>query len=296
VGDTVIVQRAGDVIPEVVAVIKEKRTGKEKIFRIPGKCPVCGSVVHRDPEGAVARCTNMSCPAIIKQSIRHFASKGAMDIDGMGGKIIDQLVEQGLVRTVADLYRLKKEDLVSLERLAEKSSDNLLRAIGKSKKTTLSRLIYALGIRHVGDHVARVLADAFSTMDNLEQAGLEELTSTREIGPIVADSIYTFFRQEENRKAIRDLLAHGIEYREVRRPVKAPLEGRVFVFTGALKELKRSEAKRIVENLGGRVASNVSGKVDFVVAGEDPGSKIAEAGRLGIKIIDEATFREITSS
>jgi DNA ligase (NAD+) len=295
IGDTVLVQRAGDVIPEVVAVVKEKRTGKERSFRIPNKCPVCGSSVYKEPDEAVSRCTNMSCPAIIKQTVKHFASKGAMDIDGLGGKIIDQLVGRDLVRTVADLYRLTEDDLVSLERLAEKSAENLLHAIEKSKRVTLPRLIYALGIRHVGEHTAHVLAENFSNIEGIEHAEIEELKSIREVGPIVAESILTFFKQRQNTKVIEDLVSHGIEYGEARRPGKAGLEGIVFVFTGTLEHFKRNEAKRMVEELGGRVASGISRKVDYVVVGEDAGSKLAEARKLGIKTIDEETFKKITA-
>jgi len=294
IGDTVIIQRAGDVIPEVVAVVKEKRTGKEKKFRIPDKCPVCGAEVYKDPDEAVSRCTNISCPARIKQSIKHFASKGAMDIEGLGSKLIDQLVDQGLVQTVSDIYHLKKSDLVNLERLAEKSAQNILDAIEKSKQTTLPRLIYALGMRHVGEHVARVLAESFPSIEALEKASLDELTSIREIGPKVAESIYKFFRQKQNQKVIKDLLASGVRFAQPRRK-GAKLEGKVFVFTGALQDFKRSEAKKIVEDLGGRVASSVSKKVDYVVVGEDPGSKLEEAKRLGIQTIDEATFKKIIS-
>jgi DNA ligase (NAD+) len=295
IGDTVIVQRAGDVIPEVVAVVKEKRTGKEKRFKVPDRCPICGSHVYRDPEEAVSRCTNMSCPAIVKRSIGHFASKSALDIDGLGTKIIDQLVDTGLVKTVADLYRLTKEDLMGLERLADKSSENLLEAIEKSKQTTLPRLIYALGIRHVGEHVARVLAEHYRSMEGIEKADIEELTAIHEIGPKVAESINTFFTEQRNRAVVRDLMDQGVEYSRPTPATGGKLAGRVFVFTGALKGLTRSEAKGLVEDLGGRVASGISGKVDYVVVGDDPGSKLEQARKLGIETIDEETFRNITS-
>ncbi len=296
IGDTVIVQRAGDVIPEVVAVVEEKRTGKEKKFTVPDRCPICGSGVYRDPEEAVSRCTNMSCPAIVKRSIRHFASKSALDIDGLGTKIVDQLVDTGLVATVADIFRLTKADLTGLERLGEKSSDNLLRAVGKSKQTTLARLIYALGIRHVGEHVAGVLAEEYRSMEEIERAGLEELTAIREIGPKVAESIHAFFREGRNRDVISDLINLGVEYGRPVATADGKLAGKVFVFTGALTGFTRSEAKRLVEELGGRVASGISSKVDYVVVGEDPGSKLERAGQLGIKTIDEHEFKAITSS
>ena len=293
IGDTVIVQRAGDVIPEVVAVVKEKRKGKPRKFRIPDRCPVCGGGVYRDPDEAVSRCTNISCPAKIKQSIKHFASKAAMDIDGLGSKIVDQMVEKGLVTEVSDLYRLEKSDLLNLERLGDRSSENLIDAIESSKRTTLRRLIYALGIRHVGEHVAQVLAETFHTIDELEGADVDRLTAVREVGPAVAESIFTFFQEQGNRRVIHELLSRGVVYEEPERGAEAVLDGKVFVFTGTLKSLKRQEAKRLVEELGGRVASGVSKRVDYVVAGDDPGSKLAEASRLGIEIIDEATFKEI---
>jgi len=296
IGDTVVVERAGDVIPEVVAVVKEKRTGKEKKFTIPDRCPICGSGVYRDPEEAVSRCTNMSCPAIVKRSIRHFASKAAMDIDGLGTKIVDQLVDTGLVGTVADIYRLTKADLMELERLGEKSSDNLLKAIEKSKQTTLARLIYALGIRHVGEHVARVLAEEYRSTEEMEKADPEELTAIREIGTGVAESIRTFFREQRNRDVIGDLMGLGMEYSRPEAAAGGKLAGKVFVFTGALTGFTRNEAKRLVEGLGGRVVAGVSGKVDYVVAGEDAGSKLDQAGKLGVETIDEKEFKDITSS
>jgi DNA ligase (NAD+) len=296
VGDTVVVQRAGDVIPEVVSVIAEERTGKEKKFRIPDKCPVCGSKVYRDPEEAVARCTNLVCPAKIKETMKHFASRGAMDIEGLGSKIIDQMVDKGAVRSVSDLYRLKKSDLLALERLADKSSENLLAAIEKSKRTTLARLVYALGIRHVGEHVAHVLADNFPSIEAIERATLDQLTSVREIGDIVGDSIHSFFKQETNRKVLRDLAAHGVTYEASHRRAGGKLGDKVFLFTGSLKDFKRDEAKRLVEEMGGRVASGISKKIDYLVVGEDPGSKLDEARDLGIKTLDEAAFKKMISS
>jgi DNA ligase (NAD+) len=295
IGDTVIIQRAGDVIPELVAVVEAKRDGNQKRYKLPDRCPVCNAEVYRDPDEAVSRCTNMSCPARVKQTIKHFASKGVMDIDGLGSRLVDQLVDQDLVHTVSDIYRLRKEDLVALERLADKSADNLLRAIEKSKRTTLPRLIYALGIRHVGEHVAQVLADNFSSIEDLEKANLDTLSATREIGPKVAESIQTFFRQPDNLKVIKDLLDLGVKYPEPGKPTGAKLADKVFVFTGTLHGFTRSEAKRLVEALGGRVASGISRKVDYVVVGNDPGSKLEEARRLGIETIEEEDFKEIIS-
>ncbi|MFH1314073.1 MAG: NAD-dependent DNA ligase LigA [Candidatus Eisenbacteria bacterium] len=295
VGDTVIVQRAGDVIPEVVEVVKDKRTGRAKRFKIPSRCPVCGSDVYRDPDEAATRCSNMSCPARIKESIKHFVWKGAMDIDGLGRKLVDQFVDQGLVTTVADIYRLEMSDLLKLERLAEKSSENLLAAIAKSKQTTLPRLIFALGIRHVGEHVAQVLAENFSSIEELEEADLETLTAIHEIGPKVAESIRAFFSQEGNTRVVRELIGAGVRYEKPRRRAAGKLTGKVFVFTGTLSEFKRGDAKKLVEGLGGRVASGISKKIDYVVAGEDPGSKFEEARKLGIQTIDEAAFKKMIS-
>jgi DNA ligase (NAD+) len=295
IGDTVVVQRAGDVIPEVVTVVAEKRSSGAKPFKIPGTCPVCGSDVYKDPDEAVSRCTNVTCPAIVKQSIKHFASKSAMDIDGLGSKLVDLLVDVGLVHTFADLYRLTKDDLVDLERLADKSAENLIGALQKSRATTLARLIYALGIRHVGYHVAQVLADNFASVAELERADQVRLTSIKEIGPKVAESIRTFFSLKQNRSAVEDLLSQGVHYEAPGKRHGAKLEGKVFVFTGSLKRFKRSEAKQTVESLGGRVASGVSKKVDYVVVGEDPGSKLEEAKQLGIETIDEQEFEEIVS-
>ena len=293
VGDTVVVQRAGDVIPEVVSVVVEKRTGKEKKFTIPDRCPVCGSKVYKDPEEAAARCTNLSCPAKIKETIAHFASRGAMDIDGLGWKLVDQMVEKKVVSTVSDIYKLKKSDLTSLERLADKSSENLLAAIEASKHTTLARLVYALGIRHVGEHVAQVLAEYFPSIEAIEKASLEELTSIREIGDVVGESIHSFFTQDTNRKVLRELVAYGVKYDTRPRRAGGKLEGKVFLFTGTLKDLKRDEAKRMVEAQGGRVASSMSKKVDYLVVGEDPGSKLDEARRLGTKTINEGEFKRL---
>jgi DNA ligase (NAD+) len=294
IGDTVIVQRAGDVIPEVVAPVKEKRTGKEKKFKLPAKCPVCGTQVYRETGEAVARCTNMSCPAMIKQTIRHFASKGAMDIDGLGTKIVDQLVDKDVIGTVADLYALRTEDLVSLERLAEKSARNLIDAIEKSKHTTLARFIYALGIRHVGEHVAQVLARRFRSMEELEQTGAEELMEVDEVGPRVAESIRNFFGEERNRQVVKNLLAAGVTYeRPSKRAASGALSGKVFVFTGSLRTMKRTEAKRIVEDHGGTTAGSVSKRVDYVVAGDDPGSKLDKAEDLGVEVISEDDFRKM---
>jgi len=294
IGDFVVVQRAGEVIPEVVRVLKERRTGQEKVFQMPRRCPVCGAKATR-PEGeAIRRCTNVNCPAQIKESIRHFASKQALDIEGLGEKNVDLLVETGLVKEIPDLYAIKKEDLIKLERFAEKSAQNLVDAIEKSKETTLSRLIYALGIRHIGEHMARVLAREFKSLEALEKASLQELERISEIGAIVARSIRDFFEDARNRRLIDRLVKAGVHYQkpeEVR--AKAGVAGKVFVFTGALKTMQRKDAQGVVERLGGKASSSVSKKTDYVVVGEEPGSKLQEAKRLGVKTLTEEEFLKL---
>ena len=293
VGDWVKVIRAGDVIPEVVEVIKEKRTGKEKIFQMPDKCPVCGSHVVR--EGAYYRCTGgLSCPAQLKRSIAHYASKGAMDIEGLGPKIVDLLVDTGLVKRISDLYKLTIPDLLRLPGFALKSAKNLIESIEKSKERSLDRFIYALGIPNVGEHMAKVLAERFKTLDNLMNAREIELLAVPEVGPETAKSIVDFFREPKNREEIQRLKELGVKATfEKMEKKEGILKGKVFVFTGALKSFTREEAKRIVEELGGRAVSNVSRNVDYVVVGENPGSKYERAKQLGLKIINEEEFKKL---
>jgi DNA ligase (NAD+) len=295
IGDTVVVQRAGDVIPEVVKVIPEKRTGKEKRFRLPDRCPVCGSEVDR-PEGeAVARCTGVACPAKLKETIFHFASRDAMNIEGLGEKILEQLVDKGLIKDYADLYSLTLQEMLTLERMGPKLAGNILTAIRNSQKTTLDRLIYALGILHVGEHIAKLLAREFSTLEELSEASREKLTAVKGIGDEIASSIVKFFQQAGNKKVIQKLRDLGVEYprRNRPQPKDRKWEGRIFVFTGALKAMSRQEAGSKVEGLGGRVSSSVSKKTDFVVAGEDPGSKYERARELRVKILSEEEFLEM---
>jgi len=294
IGDTIVIQRAGDVIPEVVSVIKDKRTGREREFKMPAKCPVCGATVSR-PEGeAVARCTGMACPAQIKQTIEHFASKGAMDIEGLGTKLADQLVEKGLVKTPAQIYALNKDALAALERMGEKSAQNLVEAIQASKERPLARIIFALGIRHVGEHVAEVLAKHFGTIDALMDTSQDDLGSVPEIGPTIAQSIHDFFSSTDNRKIIEQLKKSGVKFPEVEKPMGKPIfEGLTFVFTGELEAMTRDEAEAEVKKRGGRAASSVSKKTDYVVAGPGAGSKLAKAQELGVKVIDEAAFKEM---
>jgi len=294
IGDTVKVARAGDVIPEVVAVLKEKRTGREKKFHIPDKCPVCGSDVVKD--GAFYRCTGgLSCPAQLKRAITHFASKGAMDIEGLGGKTVDMMVDSGLIKGVSDLYFIKKEDLLKLPRFAEKSADNLLNAIEESKNRSLARFIYALGIPNVGEHVARLLAKKFGSLENLMKASKEDLLSIYEIGPEIAENVVAFFREKHNLDEIEKMRQAGVRATTAveKKEEGGPLQGKTFVFTGALQNFSRDEAKAIVEELGGRASSSVSKSTDYVVVGENPGSKYEKAKKLGVKIITEEEFMEM---
>ncbi len=289
IGDWVIVRRAGEVIPEVVKPIPERRTGTEREFRMPTRCPVCGGPVVR-PAGEVAhRCENLSCPARIKESIRHFASRRAADIQGLGEKLIDKLVDTGLVRKVSDIYRLRKEDLVALERMGEKSAQNLLEQIERAKTIPLARLIFALGIQHVGETVAQVLAERLGTLEKLAQASYEDLQGIPGVGPKIAASVADFFRNPENRRLVEELRALGVVPQEAR-AAAGPLAGKTFVFTGALSRMTREEARRRVEARGGKVASGVSKKVDYVVVGADPGSKLTEAQKLGLRILNEEEF------
>ena len=294
VGDWVLIERSGDVIPNVVAVMKERRTGKETKFVFPGHCPVCGAAAFR-PEGEViSRCTNPSCPAKLRESLLHFASRRAMDIEGLGDSLVDQLLEKKLVQAIPDIYSLRYDDLVNLERMGPKSSHNLLDQIAGSKARDLSALIFALGIRHVGERLARTLASHFRTLDALAEAAAEELTEVEDIGPKVAESILFFFRQPENTALIRRLKEAGLNFESrAEKRATGPLEGKTFVLTGTLASLERDEAKEVIEGLGGKVTSSVSGKTDYVVVGESPGSKLDKARQLKIAILDEQEFLKL---
>lgn len=290
-GDTVIVQRAGDVIPEIAEVVKEKRPHGARPYKIPEKCPRCGSMVEKI--GAIHFCTGgLSCPAQLKESIRHFASKRAMDIEGLGDMHVEQFVEKGLIRDVADVYYLKKDDILRLERWGGKSADNLIRAIENSKKPTLERFIFALGIRGVGEHMARLLAKKFGDLDSVMNAGEKDLLETYEIGPETATSIIDFFKEKHNRDVIEKLKKAGLEIHG-RKKGGGKLGGKVFLFTGTLKSFTRDEAKELVESEGGEAAASVSKRVDYVVAGDEPGSKYERAKELGLKIIDEEEFGKL---
>ena len=293
VGDTVLVQRAGDVIPEVVKVISEERPPDAQSFKMPKNCPVCGTELVR-PEGEkVTRCPNPDCFASRTRGIQHFAGKSGMDIDGLGEKIVQQLVEVGLVKDVSDLYRLTEDDLISMERFAEKSAANIVSAIQNRKKVALWRLINALGIRYVGEATARLLAREFHSLKKLMAAGEEDLLHVEGVGKQMAASIREFFDNERIQALIEKLQEAGVEGRPPEPAAAAPLAGKTFVFTGGLPHLSREEAKAMVTAKGGKVSSSVSAKADYVVAGADPGSKLAKARELDVKILDEAQFEEL---
>jgi DNA ligase (NAD+) len=297
IGDWVVVQRAGEVIPEIVEPIVSRRTGKEKIFHMPGRCPVCGSEVIK-PEGeAMHRCTNAACPSQALERIKHFVSRGAMDIDGVGEKLCQALFEAGLIKDAADLYRLTKGQLLGLERMADKSASNVLNSIEKSKDRPLARVIFALGILHVGDQYAELLAEQFHSIDELAEASEEQLSTLPSIGPKIAESIVAFFRQKGNRRIIEKLRKAGVrlEREEVKeaQPEELPLAGLEFVLTGKLETFSRSEAEAKIKALGGKAGSDVTRKTSYVVVGADPGSKLAKAQKLGIETLSEAEFLEL---
>lgn len=291
-GDTVLIERAGDVIPHVLKVVKHGN--EEAPVVVPDKCPECGTRIHR-VEGEVAyRCVNAMCPARRRESLIHFASRHAMNIDGLGEKLVDQLVEKGIVKDFADLYALKLDDLEPLERMAEKSAQNLLDEIAASEKNELSRLIYGLGIGFVGERTAQLLAEHFGSLQKIADATPEELMEVNEIGPKVAAGVADFFSEKANRKLIERLREKGLRMKEERKaPVSARLAGKTFVFTGTLERYSREEAGQLVQSHGAKVASSVSKKTDYVVAGADPGSKLAKAQSLGVAVLDEKSFEKL---
>ncbi|NLW06603.1 MAG: NAD-dependent DNA ligase LigA [Clostridia bacterium] len=294
-GDTVVIQKAGDIIPEVVEVLPEKRSGEEEPFVMPKQCPVCGAAVVRTPGEAAYRCSGgLACPGQVMESITHFASRGAMDIMGLGPAIVSQLLEAGLIKDVADLYYLKEKDLLKLERFGPQSAKNLLEALAASKDRPLESLLYALGIRHVGARVAQILARHFGSLERLAAAGEEELTALPDIGPRIAASVQEFFAEPRNRAVIDKLKEAGVRMTAEAAPGETgPLKGKTFVITGTLPGLSRQEAETLIQQAGGRVSSSVSRKTDYVVAGEKPGSKYVRARELGVTIIDAAELRRL---
>lgn len=294
IGDTVLIEKAGEIIPQVVEVVKEKRTNKEKKFSMPDKCPVCRAKTIRIKEEVILRCENVSCPAQLKERIRHFASRQAMDIEGMGEAIINQLVDKGLLKDYGDIYNLNQEQVKNLERMGDKSATNLIEAIEKSKNNSLSRLIYALGIRHVGVHAAEILADTFCSIDALKQITLEELTNVSGLGPIIAQSIVDFFKRSETKKVLDKLNKAGLKMKEEKKLIpKTPISGKTFVLTGILKNYSRLQTSQLIKRLGGKVSSTVSKNTDFVLVGNEPGSKYDKALKLRVKIITEDDFKKM---
>ena len=300
IGDWVIVQRAGEVIPEIVGPVVSRRTGKERIFSIPSLCPVCGSEVIK-PEGeAMHRCTNTACPSQALEKIKHFVGRGAMDIDGVGEKLCQALFEAGLVKDVADLYYLTREQVLGLERMADKSVSNMLNSIERSKDRPLARVIFALGILHVGEQYAELLADEYQSISKLAKASKKKLTKIHSIGPKIAESIVAFFRQEGNRQIIEKLRKAGVrlEREKVEKVGEGlvpslPLAGQEFVLTGKLESLSRSEAEAKIKALGGKAGSDITRKTSYVVVGVDPGSKLVKAEKLGVKTLSEAEFLDL---
>ena len=290
IGDTVVIERAGDVIPAVVRVLAERRNGSEQVVEPPHSCPECGSAVVQIAGEVAVRCMGISCPAQVRESIKHFASRGAMDIEGLGDKVVEQLLALGLVHTVADLYRLTKDDFMRFERMGDKLASNLLAALDASKRCDLGRYVFALGIRHVGERTAKSLAQAYGSIGNLEKATVEELTSVRDIGATVAQSIVTFFSNPHNLTVIAQLHEYGVDPAVVVKTVGGRLSGRNFVFTGTLTRFTRDFARKQVEDLGGNVVGSVSRKTDYVVAGEEAGSKLLKARELGISVLTEDEF------
>jgi DNA ligase (NAD+) len=295
IGDYVLVERSGDVIPKIVGPMKERRTGHERVFVMPTECPICGSKVFR-PEGEViSRCANPSCPARLREALLHFASRRAMDIEGLGEALVDQLLEKKLVAAIPDIYGLTYDDLADLERMGPKSAENVLGEIRGSKAKSLDRLIFALGIRHVGERLARTLAAHFHDIDVLAAAGADALTAVEDVGPVVAESVVFFFKQPENRDLLKKLKAAGLRFaeRDEGSSGEKPLAGRTFVLTGKLQRVGRDKAKEAVERLGGTVTDTVSAKTSYLVVGEDPGSKLAKARTLGVSLLNEQEFLKL---
>jgi DNA ligase (NAD+) len=295
-GDTVLVQRAGDVIPQIAMVVKAKRRRRARRYKLPRHCPVCGAQTVRLEDEVVTRCPNLDCPAQLKNNLRHLAGRGALDIEGLGEKLIDQLVERGLVTRISDIFRLDADALAGLERMAEKSAANLVASLEKARHTTLARFLIALGMRHVGESVADLLASHFGDLEPLQAASQEELESIEGVGPTIAESAVRFFADERNTEEVRRLREHGLRWQKTP-PAKprgeGPLAGKTFVLTGSLEGLTRGEAKRRIEALGGKVTSAVSKQTHYVVAGTEPGSKLDKARRLEVEVLDQAALEAL---
>lgn len=296
IGDTAIIQKAGDVIPDIIRVLPNLRTGKEKEFKMPSVCPSCGSKVVRK-EGEVAYyCSNKNCLAVQKEKLYHFVSKKAFNIEGMGPKIIDRFMDEGFIKNAADIFRLKQGDIKGLFRFGEKSAKNLITSIEKSKKITLDRFIYALGIRHVGEETARDLASIIGSIEKIQRLPVEEISQTKDIGPVIAQSIYGWFRDPKNQELLNDLKGANIQIdtESLKSSAKKQtLNGLTFVLTGELKEFSREQAKEKIRELGGQITGSVSKKTDYVIIGENPGSKYEKAEKLGVKVLNEKKFLEI---
>ena len=296
IGDTVVIQKQGDVIPEVIKVVKEKRTGKEKEFEMPKVCPVCGAQAVREEGEAATRCIGIECPAQLLRSIVHFVSKEAMDIDGLGYKIVEQLIEKGLIKNIADIYTLSLEDIASLKKNGKKFAGNLIDSIEKSKKQDLFHVINALGIRQVGIKAAKVLAKKYKTMEELSNASFESLALTDDVGEITANNIIEFFAQEQTKDIIKRLKDLGVNMESMQEEnIDNRFEGKVFVLTGALSKYNRKEAEDLIEKYGGKTSSSVSKKTSYVLAGEDAGSKLTKAQELGVIILSEEEFEKMTN-
>ena len=294
IGDTVVIEKAGEIIPQVIEPVLSARTGKETKFIMPNKCPACGMNVVQRPGEVAIRCDNKMCPAQQKERLRHFASRQGMDIEGLGEAVVEQLIDKKLVKDCADIYSLGFDDICKLERIADKSAQNLLDAIVRSKGQSLARLIYSLGIRHVGVHAADVLAEKFGSIENLSKQGVETLMDTSEIGPIMAESICEFLQREDAKNLLRKLVLAGINLRH-KVNVDGIFSGKVFIFTGSLEDFSRTQAQERVKSLGGTVTASIGKKIDFVVIGKDPGLKHNKAQKLGLNIITEEEFKNLIS-
>ena len=301
--DTVIVQRAGDVIPEVVKVIESKRTGQEKKYVIPTRCPACDTKVVKKTGEVILRCPNPKCPAQVRASLKHFVSKGAMNIDGLGEKIIEQLLQKDMIRDEADLFKLSFEDLIKLDKIEQKSANNLLRAVENSKKTTLAKFIYSLGIRHVGEHIAELISTHLGSLDRIQGATIQDLaydkkggTGIKGVGEEIAKSIVSYFEDESNKSHLKRLMESGIQFEAISVPTTSPAAGKTFVVTGTLHSMKRPEVKELIIRHGGRLASSVSHSTNYLISGESPGSKLQKAEDFGITILSEEEFLRLLES